>query len=142
MSTQTESDYETNPAQRGKWLSAVVGLLGVWMVVQAALFDLVAAQFWNDVVVGALLIALGGYNYYRRSDELVGNVGVASLVALLGLWLVAAPFVLGPDAGLTETADALPFWNDVVAGLLALVLGAYSAYQASEGTRTGAPAGR
>lgn len=117
--------YDANPGGRGKWISAIIGLLGLWMILQAVLFELTAGQFWNDVIVGALLLAVGGYNYYRRADERLGNIGAATLAALIGLWLVASPFVFG--AG--DAASGFAFWNDLVVGLLALVLGAYSAYR-------------
>ena len=128
-------NYNPNPDESGKGLSAIIALLGLWMILQAVVFDVVPAQFWNDVIVGVLLIAVGGYNYYRRSNEEIGSVAAAGLAALLGLWLVAAPFVLGADAGLTETTNDLAFWNDIVVGLLALALGAYSAYEAREERR-------
>jgi len=121
--------YDPNPEERGKWLSAAIVLLGLWMIVQALMFDLVASQFWNDVIVGALLMATGGYNYTRRANERFGNVAAATLAALLGLWLVASPFMFGADAGLTEATNDAGFWNDIVVGLLALGLGAYSAYE-------------
>ncbi|ESP88604.1 SPW repeat domain-containing protein [Candidatus Halobonum tyrrellensis] len=131
-SVETRTDHDPNPGEQGKWLSAVIGLLGLWMIVQGFLFDLVATQMWNDVIVGALLAAVGAYNYYRRSDEQVGNVGAAAVAALLGLWLIAAPFVFGADAGFTEAANELGFWNDIVVGLIALAAGAYSAYQSRD----------
>ena len=125
-------DYDPNPTERGKGLSAIVALLGLWMIVESILFDLVAAQFWNDLIVGVLLLAVGGYNYYRRADEDLGSVAAASVAAVLGLWLIAAPFLFGADVGFTEAANDLAFWNDIVVGLLALALGAYSAYAARD----------
>jgi len=135
QNTDTDRDdavdeYDPNPAERGKWISGVIALLGLWMLAEAVLFDIVPGQFWNDVIVGALLLAVGGYNYYRRSDEEIGSVGAAAVAALVGLWLLAAPFVFGAEGGATETTNALAFWNDIVVGLLALGLGAYSAYEA------------
>ncbi|WP_435345634.1 SPW repeat domain-containing protein [Haloarchaeobius sp. HRN-SO-5] len=127
---QTTGNRETTASDRGRWLSAVIALLGIWMVVQAVWFDPGAAQFWNDVVVGVLLLAAGGYNYTRRSEARLGTVGAAGLAALLGLWLLLAPFVLGGDAGATGTATGIAVWNDVVVGLLAILFGAYSAYVA------------
>lgn len=124
-----------NPGERGKWLSALIALLGLWMVVESLWFDLVAAQVWNDLVVGALLLAVGGYNYARRSDERVGSVGAAGLAVLLGLWLVGSPMMFGADAGVTEAINDAAFWNDVVVGLLALALGAFSAYAARDQRR-------
>jgi len=131
MSTQrdTEQAYNPNPEERGKWLSAVVALLGLWMIVEAVLFDLVATQFWNDIIVGALLLVVGGYNFKRRTDEQLGNLAAALVVALLGLWLIASPFMFGENAGFAEATNDLGFWNDIVVGLLALGLGAYSAYE-------------
>ncbi|RDI70732.1 SPW repeat protein [Halopelagius longus] len=129
---ETATDYDPNPGERGKWLSAVIGLLGLWMLAQAVLFELAASQFWNDVLVGALFLVVGAYNYYRRSNERIGNVAAAAVAALVGLWLIVAPFVLGVDAGATETANDLGFWNDVVVGLIAAVIGGYSAYKARD----------
>jgi len=126
------ADYRPNPDERGKWISAIIALLGAWMLVQAVLLDVVVTQFWNDILVGALLLAVGGYNYYRRSNEAIASVGAAFIAALLGAWLIAAPFVLGADTGATETVNDLAFWNDVIVGLAALLLGAYSAYAARE----------
>ncbi|WP_262178890.1 SPW repeat protein [Haloarcula laminariae] len=123
-------DRVENPDESGKGISAVIALLGLWMILQAVLFDIVVSQFWNDIGVGALLLAVGAYNYYRRSNKELGSIGAASVAALLGLWLVIAPFVLGAQAGLTETTNDLAFWNDIVVGLLAFGLGSYSAYEA------------
>lgn len=124
------TDVRRNPGERGKWISMLIALLGLWLLAEAFVLDLGDANFWNDVIIGAALVALGGYNYYRRSDERFGSVSVGAFVALLGLWLLAAPFVLTPEG--TAAMDAIPFWNDVIVGLLALVLGAYSAYEASQ----------
>jgi len=121
-----------NPHERGKWISALIAVLGLWMIAQALGLDLTASQFWNDVLVGGLLIGVGGYNYSRRADERFGNTAVAMIAVAVGVWLMAAPFVLGAEAGLTETTNELGFYNDIIVGLLAAGLGAYSAYQARE----------
>ncbi len=102
------------------------------MIVQALLLELTAAQFWNDILIGALLVGVGGYNYSRRADERFANTAVSLIAVAAGLWLIAAPFVLGADTGLTETANELGFYNDIAVGLLAVGLGAYSAYQARD----------
>lgn len=125
---RVDTEVDPNPSEQGKWVSMVVALLGLWLLVEAVVFDLSAANFWNDVIIGVALIVLGGYNYYRRADERFGSVSVGAFVALLGLWLLAAPFVLTPDVAVEMTL--VDVWNDVIVGLLVLVLGAYSAYQA------------
>lgn len=121
-----------NPRERGKWLSMLIALLGLWMIVQAVGLDLAVAQFWNDVLVGALLVGVGGYNYSRRANERFANTAVAMVAVAAGLWLIAAPFVLGPDPGVTETTNEVGFYNDVAVGLLAAGLGAYSVYTARD----------
>ncbi|MFD1645285.1 SPW repeat domain-containing protein [Haloarchaeobius litoreus] len=126
------ADHGANPGERGKWLSALIALLGLWMIAQALGLTLTEAQFWNDVLVGALLVGVGGYNYSRQADERFANVAVALIAVVAGLWLIAAPFMLGADSGLTETTNEFGFYNDIVVGLLAVGLGAYSAYQAQE----------
>ncbi|WP_226479295.1 SPW repeat protein [Natrinema amylolyticum] len=128
LTGRDRTPHEPNPDERGTWLAALVGLLGLALLVEAVVLDLAASQFWNDVFVGATLFLAGAYNYYSRSNREFGSLGVASLVALLGLWLVAAPFLLGTGSGATETASDVGFWTDIVVGLLAFGLGTYSAY--------------
>lgn len=128
-------NYDGNPDESGKWVSALIGVLGAWMIVEAVVFDLILTQFWNDVLIGALLLVVGGYNYYRRSNEEVGSVAAAVIAALIGLWLIASPFILGTEEVGEIAFEDLTFWNDLVAGLIALVLGAYSAYEARRDRR-------
>lgn len=125
-------DHGANPGERGKWLSALIALLGILVIVQAYVFDITQAQFWSDALVGALLIGVGGYNYSRQANERVANTAVALIAVAAGVWLIAAPFVLGGDASLTETTNDLWFYSHIVLGLLAAGLGAYSAYKAGD----------
>ena len=129
---ETEHNVDPNPYERGKWLSGIIALLGAWMILEAFLFDIVMSQFLNDIIVGALLLGAGGYNYFRRGKDKVGSVGAAAVAALLGLWLIAAPFMFGWDTGLTEAVNPLAFWNDIVVGLITLAIGAFSAYAAHD----------
>ncbi|WP_418282545.1 SPW repeat domain-containing protein [Halorubrum sp. DTA98] len=122
------ADHERNAGERGKWLSPLIALLGVWMIALAFVLDVTGAQFWSDVLVGALLIGVGGYNYSRQANERLANSAIALIAVAAGLWLIAAPYVLGADAGLTESAYDLWFYNHIAVGLLAAGLGAYSAY--------------
>ncbi|WP_200840240.1 SPW repeat protein [Halorubrum sp. JWXQ-INN 858] len=125
-------DHGANPSERGKWLSALIALLGLWMIAQAIGLDLTQAQFWNDVLVGSLLIGVGGYNYSRQANERFANTAVALIAVAAGLWLIAAPFVLGTDTGIAETTNETWFYNHIAVGLLTVGLGAYSAYQAGD----------
>lgn len=139
-----EDQLERNPGQHGKLISGLVALIGVWMIAAPFVFqgiwpdqfEILEAHFWSDLIVGLALLVLGGYNYYRRRDERLASVGVAAFVALLGLWMIATPFVFGiegADVGMDVLADGdLMAWNDVLLGLVVLILGAYSAYEARD----------
>ncbi|WP_049927343.1 SPW repeat protein [Halopiger goleimassiliensis] len=115
-------EHEPNPGRRGRWLAALVAVLGAALIGQAIVLETPASAFWNEVLVGATLVALGAYNYYRRSKRELGSASVAMLAAVLGAWLVASPFAIG-DGGTLEASA----WPPIVIGLLAIVLGSYSA---------------
>ncbi|WP_415383503.1 SPW repeat protein [Halosimplex sp. TS25] len=136
-----EREVDTNPTESGKWISLLVALLGLWMLAQSFLLDPIAGNFWSDIIVGAALVVLGGYNYYRRANEQLGSVGVGAFVALLGLWLIATPFILGSTEGTAAVETDIEFWNDIIVGLLTFLLGAYSAYEARD-TDVATPAAR
>ena len=134
-------EVDTNPTESGKWISALVALIGLWLLLQAFLFDPIAGNFWSDVIVGVALVTLGGYNYYRRANEELGSVAVGAFVALLGLWMIATPFILGSTEGTAAVETDIEFWNDIAVGLLTFLLGAYSAYEARK-TDVARPAAR
>jgi len=129
-SNEYDDDVRTNPRETGKWISALVALIGAWLVVQAYLLDPIAGNFWSDIIVGVALVALGGYNYYRRSDARNGSVAVGGFVALLGLWVIATPFLLGSTEGTAAVQSDIEFWNDIAVGTGVFLLGTYSAYAA------------
>ncbi|PSQ25915.1 hypothetical protein BRD03_12610 [Halobacteriales archaeon QS_9_68_17] len=91
------------------------------------------AAGWNDVIVGATMFLVAGYDFYRMSKGL--NVsGAAGLVTLLGVWLVVAPFAVF-DMG-TEGL----LWSTAASGLIAASTGAYKGRRpARERRRHGRP---
>lgn len=101
-----------------RWDSGVNALLGVWLVlVPFVLMYGVAAATWNDVVVGvviATLAAVRAFGAPRANALSWTNV-------VLGAWLVLAPYALG------YTALTGALWNDIIVGLLVVVLGWRSA---------------
>ncbi|MFB6178400.1 MAG: SPW repeat protein [Halorientalis sp.] len=124
---EVNTDYEPNPSARGEWLSAIIALLGLWMIVAPFLFGPVTTRFWNGIIVGVLLAIVGGYNYARRTSDQLGSVPAALLAALIGLWLAMTPFVFGDSPGFTEPTNSLGAWNEIVVGVLVFALGVYSA---------------
>lgn len=115
----------------GTAIVAAVVLAGTWLLVEPFHFEMTTANAWNDFVVGLVLVALGGYSYHRRANGRPASVSAGLFVAVLGLWLVAAPYSFGTEPGVADTT-APAFWNDVVIGVLVFLLGAYSTYGARE----------
>ena len=104
-----------------KTLSWLVVLAGIWEV--AASFVLgytgTTAALWNAVIVGAVLVVLGAWA--ALSDRESSDRALDWINAVVGLWLIAAPFVLG------YTGTALALWNDVIVGLVVAVLAVWAA---------------
>ena len=117
-----------------KWLSGVNALIGAWLVVSLFLLTRTSGGFsasaWNNIIVGAAVFLVAGYNYTRADEEQPGSVGASSLVALLGLWMLIAPFLV------FNIDTATLFWSNVLSGLVVAVLGAFNAYTASKNRRT------
>lgn len=130
---RAESTRIANEERRRKVsaVSGVVAAIGAWVALSViGLFDVSAAAFWNNVLVGAVVFLAGSYNYYRLSNDVPLSVGVSGLVAVLGLWLIVAPALLEMPAG-AGLADS-PFWSTLVSGLLIAALAGYNAYDARD----------
>lgn len=121
--SETTTTTTTRDDNIGGYVSALVALVGAWIVISAFLYEPPAANFWNDIIVGAAIGIIAGYNAFRADDVEGINTGAASLVALLGLWMVVAPFVF-------EVFADGAFWSDVVSGVLVAGLAGYNAYRA------------
>lgn len=121
-----ESTRIANEERRRKTsiVSLIVAVLGAWVALSVLVYDVAAATLWNNVLVGAVVFLAAGYNYYRLGNDVPLSVGIAALVALLGIWLIVAPALLGMTTG--------PFWSTLVTGLLIAGLAGYNAYDARE----------
>ncbi|ELY51640.1 SPW repeat domain-containing protein [Natronolimnohabitans innermongolicus] len=115
-------------------ISGVIAVIGAWVALSViGLYDVSAAAFWNNVLVGGVVFVAAGYNYYRVTNDIPLSVGVSGLIALLGIWLIVAPAVLEMPAG-AGLADS-PFWSTLGSGLLIAALAGYNAYDAREAQR-------
>lgn len=97
-------------------------LLGCWLIAAAIVLETPAVGRWNGLLVGTAIAAIAGYNYVGDGDQPTSAIA-AGFVALLGCWLVVAPFALGLEGAAR--------WNDVVAGTLVTAFGSYGAYVAA-----------
>ncbi|WP_241431472.1 SPW repeat domain-containing protein [Natrialba hulunbeirensis] len=105
-------------------ISAVIAVLGLWVAASLLIYDAPEAAFWNNVLVGAVVFVAGAYNYYRLATDVPLSVGVATLAAVLGIWLIIS-------AALFEMLGGL-FWSTLATGLLVAGLSGYNAYEARE----------
>ncbi|ELZ12083.1 hypothetical protein C478_10793 [Natrinema thermotolerans DSM 11552] len=105
-------------------VSLLVAVLGAWVALSVLVFQSGGAPASNDVLVGLAVALAAGYNYYRVTNDIPLSPAIASLVALLGIWLIVSAALLGMTGGL--------FWSTLVTGLLIAGLAGYNAYEARE----------
>lgn len=96
----------------GLWLMAAPWVLG-YVEVPAAL--------WNDRIVGGAVIILAGIRVLNPTRFTF----LSWLNLILGLWLLAAPFVLRYGEGFVMRNVA--FWNDALSGIAIIALAWLSA---------------
>ena len=112
-------------------VSVIVAAVGVWVIISPVIYDVGTATLWNNVIVGGVVLLGGAYNYYRLSNDIPLSVGVASLVTLLGIWLIVSTALLEMVQG--------AFWSTVVSGLIIVGLSGYNAYEAREARTVAEP---
>lgn len=120
---QNESIRVGDDSRRNTALvSATVAAIGAWVSISVLVTAVRAATVWNNVVVGGVVLLAGAYNAYRLSNDIPLSVGVASLVTLLGLWLLVSTVLF--------EMTTFVFWSTVIAGILVAGLSGYNAYEA------------
>lgn len=120
-----ETDRDVMNTDAMQWVSALVAVLGLWLVASAFLFEATDQAIWNVALTGTGIFLVAGFNFLRMSRDRLGSVGAAVLAALLGLWMAASPFVMemGSDEFATST---------ILSGLLVAAIAAYNAYANSK----------
>ncbi|WP_266080297.1 SPW repeat domain-containing protein [Haladaptatus caseinilyticus] len=92
--------------------------LGIWLLLAPfAVYEaMLAPNFWNDMVVGTVVLLLTAYGIVCSWRKRRVSIAAGGLLGLLGLWQVTRPFIV-------PTAGALPLWGDAVVGVLLAALG-------------------
>ena len=102
-------------------LSGILILVGIWELLAPFIWGYAAIvePLWNDVLFGAALIVLAGVSVLSESETT--DRGLDWVNTVIGLWLIAAPFILN----YTRLSSAL--WNDIIVGIITVVLSAWAA---------------
>lgn len=105
-----------------KWISWTNGILGLLLLITPFTFGYsgLRAAFWNSVVIGILIPAFSFWEALKAE-----NSGVSSIVSVLGIWMIFAPYLLG------YAAITAAFWSNLIIGLVVAVLAGYQAMQTS-----------
>ncbi len=104
-----------------KTLNWLIALAGVWMIIASFVlgYGTGTPPFWDAFIVGIVFIVLGAW------AALVNQEGTDRTLdwinALVGLWLLISPFVMS-YANVTA-----PLYNDIIIGIIAIILGAWAA---------------
>jgi uncharacterized membrane protein len=107
-----------------KWLAGTNTVLGLWLIAAPFVLSVSGPGLWNAVIVGSLIALGGGYNWYLATQGEEVNRPIAYSVALLGLWVIAAPFAFG--------VGTAAMWNDVIVGALVTTFGGYNGYASTD----------
>jgi len=118
-----------NNTGTNKSLNWIIALMGVWELISPWVlgYSALTSAMLAAVIVGALLIIFGMWAALSRSAARV----LDWLNALLGLWLIIAPFVLAFTA-LTPAGEI----SSIIVGVVVLILGVWAAVAAGRGIRT------
>ncbi len=100
----------------------MVAIVGLWELIAAFVlgYSTTSTAMWNAVIIGLALIILGIWAAVSKAETTDKTLDWINLI--LGVWLIISPFLLG------YTAVAAAVWNDVIVGLVVVVLTAWGVY--------------
>jgi len=104
-----------------KWLNWIIVVAGIWEVLASFIlgYSATTSAMWDAIVVGIVLIVLGAWAALANSSS---TIKILSWInAVLGLWLIVAPFIIGYSNVVTA------MWNDIIVGIIVIVLGVWAA---------------
>ena len=110
---------QTSTAGQVKLASGLNIALGAWLAAASFLlgYSGVSAARWNDIIIGLVVLVLAWARVANPSQM----TAASWFNVILGLWLIAAPFVLG------YSGMVAPLWNDIIIGVAVAALGTWSA---------------
>ena len=107
-----------NYAIQARSASTLNVLLGCWLIASPWIFGYTVGPgaFWNSICAGFLIAVLA---IWRLSAPRSGT-GQSSLNLLLGLWMIASPWVYG------YWGNASAAWDNIALGIVVAALAAWS----------------
>ncbi|MDS0476905.1 hypothetical protein [Natrinema sp. 1APR25-10V2] len=113
--------YNTLNADTIRWISALIALIGFYLVVSPFFLNVAGVAIWNSICTGMTILFASGHNFVRLSRDRLASVSVASLTVLLGLWALLSPLIIEMGSSVLATSTA-------IAGVIVAALSAYNAY--------------
>ena len=115
-------------SQKINWGVAVIGL---WEALAPFIlgYSFIAAALANALVIGITIIILAAWA--GLTSNLISERTLDWVIAVLGLWLIAAPFVLG-YSDLT-----IAMWNAIIVGVVVAGLEIWAALSVPSPTQVG-----
>lgn len=94
-------------------------IAGLWLIISPFVLRFTAHReaMWITIIVGIIVLVLA----WTRAANPARYVGLSWLNLLLGIWLIISPFVLN-YSNLPRVT-----WNDVVLGVIVVILAIWSA---------------
>ncbi len=112
--------------KNAKTLNWVIAVAGVWEVLAPFIlsYSQTKTAMWDAMIIGIVLAVLGAWAGLANETKTVKALSWVN--AVLGLWLVIAPFILA------YSGVAAAMWNDIIVGIIVVVLGVWAAQSVQE----------
>ncbi|QLK26397.1 hypothetical protein HYG81_01895 [Natrinema zhouii] len=131
MSGTRSADDSSVLVERTAGLTAVLGL---FIMASTIVFTISGTMGIHNVLVGAVTVILASAHAYRTGEMRSPSIVIAAILALIGIWIAASPFVFGIDRSLVVGINGI---SGAIIAILSLV-GAYGSVQTSNATATSA----
>lgn len=102
-----------------KTASGLNFLVGIWFILSPWVYGARAGAggVWNSIIVGIIIAVFAAIRFFSPRSA----PGLSWINALLGIWMVISPWVYG------YTTNTARMWNSIIFGIIAIILGVWSA---------------
>ena len=103
-------------------LSWLVALAGVWLVLSPFIlgYSGTTVAMWNAIIIGLALIVVEVWA--ANTESVTVDKYLDWVSAVLGLWLILSPFILG------FSALVMAMWNFIIIGVVVIVLSLWAEF--------------